>query len=152
MTVRNNTEGSCIYFTQFSPKVTSSIIIVQNNTKTRKLTSIIYWSYLDFTSFIYTHLFVCVFILCDFIIWVFVYFITIIKIRRVHHYQDPLCCYFLSIGPISNPWEPLICSFSFQEYYINFIACNLMGLAFSLNIITLGPNPSYCMYQFCSFL
>lgn len=118
-TVRNITEGSCMYFTQFPPKVTSSIIIVQNNTITRKLTSIIYWSCLDVISFICTHLFVCVFILCDFILWVFVYFITIIKIRTVHHYQDPLCCYFVSIGPISNPWEPLICSFSFQEYYIN---------------------------------
>ena len=118
-TVRDNTEGSCIYITQFSPNVTSSIIIVHNNTVTRKLTSMIYWSCLDFISFLCTHLFVCVFILCDFIMWVFVYFIAIIKIRTVHHYQDPLCCYFVSIGPISSPWEPLICSFSFQEYYIN---------------------------------
>ena len=26
-----------------------------------------------------------------------------------------------------------------------------MGLAYSLNIITLGPNPSCCMYQFLFF-
>lgn len=116
-TVRNI--GGIMYVLHpVSPKVTSSIIIVQNNTINRKLTSIIYWSvWISSVLYVLICLYVYLFYVissCD--ICVFHYYH---QIRTVHHYQDPLCCYFVSIGPISNPWEPLICSFSFQEYYIN---------------------------------